>query len=780
MKIKTKLIFGTLLLVFFAVGIVSVVANNMSKENAEETVSQLSRAKLSSTLEAKKTHIEQYLNNLRNQVQLMALEQNTDSSHYHFSSMFDVFAMSSKLTLDMKNTVKEYYQKEFLLPYNRKNVQTGLSKEAYFRNFTEKQWLLQYYYISTNPYSIGEKYKLNMPEKEYSTYSSGHQGYHEVFQRYAEKLGYGDVYLINLNGEVVYSMNKGFELATSVVNGPFADSGLARVFKSALKLGKGEVVIEDFSQYAPLLGAPAAFLASPLVNDEGVVGVFVVQLPIDVVDSIMTNNNQWKKVGLGNTGETYLVGSDFTLRNTSRLQFEEPQRYIETLKEFNDSHPQPIGDIIASGTSIGLQKIVTASTKKALSGNSGFHVIQQYDGRSVLSAYSPINAKGFNWAVISEIDHAEAFESAESFSSHLSASLAMIAVGIIVIAIGVIVFLAQIIFKPLNMITHRMHEIASGDGSLKNRLDDSGADEIADFAKGFNSFVSKLDYIVEQVASTSSLLLSQSANLSSLSKKGKDKSLQQQDSMKQIVSSIRDITFNINQNTEYANSTSDAAVVANEKANAGKDATDEAVSAIETVSTEVNATSEALKELESDSNNIAEVLSVINDISNQTNLLALNAAIEAARAGENGRGFAVVADEVRSLSHRIQTETHTISETISNLQTGTIDAVTIMQQSAVKSKSGVDLALEAGKTLDMVVKSSREINKMNEKIANATQEQKIIIESINSNIGHANEIAEESANSSLAIDDIGSKISSLANEMQGLVSQFSEERIPKG
>ena len=353
---------------------------------------------------------------------------------------------------------------------------------------------------------------MDSPAKEFSSFGSGHRGYHEVFRSYAEQLSYGDIYLINADGMVTYSLNKGFELGTSVVDGPFADSGLGRAYAAALKVKKGELVVEDFSRYKPLLGAPAAFLASPLVKFKRVRGVFVVQLPIDAVDSIMTNNKQWKKVGLGDTGETYLVGQDYTLRNTSRLQFEQPDVYLEQLKTNSDTSPQPISDIIASGTAIGLQKVVSPSTQAALAGESGFHRIE-LNNRQVLSTYSPINVKGFNWAIINEIDNKEAFRSAAELSVRLNQSLTAIAIGVMAVAIVVVLFLAAIIFKPLNMITQRMHEIASGDGSLKNRLDDSGDNEIADFATAFNSFVSKFDYIVGRVAGTSSQLFTQSCPL---------------------------------------------------------------------------------------------------------------------------------------------------------------------------------------------------------------------------------------------------------------------------
>jgi len=342
------------------------------------------------------------------------------------------------------------------------------------------------------------------------------------------------------------------------------------------------------------------------------------------------------------------------------------------------------------------------------------------------------------------------------------------------IAIAVVLFLAKIIFKPLNMITKNMHEIANGNGNLKHRLDDSGDDEIAYFANGFNSFISKLDYIIDRVTETSSLLQRQSEELINLSRQGKGKSLDQKNTMSNVVDSIHEITANVDKNTEYANSTSEVTAIANERANDGKKATNAAVSAIEAVASDVNAASQALKELEGGSKEIAEVLSVIDDISNQTNLLALNAAIEAAWAGENGRGFAVVADEVRSLSYRIQTETHSIAETIGKLQKGTADAVHTMEQSVGYSESGVELATEAGVTLDAVVESSSQITKMNSKIADATKQQSVIIHNINANIEAANGLAEDTTQSVIAIDGIGNQISSLANEMQGLVFQFNQ------
>ena len=151
-----------------------------------------------------------------------------------------------------------------------------------------------------------------------------------------------------------------------------------------------------------------------------------------------------------------------------------------------------------------------------------------------------------------------------------------------------------------------------------------------------------------------------------------------------------------------------------------------AVTEIRRVETAVNNIVRKMTVLGQQAHEISSIVNVIKEVADQTNLLALNAAIEAARAGESGRGFSVVADEVRNLAERTARSAQEITSMISNIQTNTNEAASVMQEGndrvvmGVKQAELVETTYEVSGEYDIVAVISgmnmTEVNECIEKI----------------------------------------------------------------
>ena len=95
--------------------------------------------------------------------------------------------------------------------------------------------------------------------------------------------------------------------------------------------GPEYVKFTDFKYYEPSYGAPAAFVGSPIYEGAQRIGVLVFQLPVQQINEIMTGGQNWINDGLGNSGETYLVGSDGSMRSVSRFLIEDREGYFSAL-----------------------------------------------------------------------------------------------------------------------------------------------------------------------------------------------------------------------------------------------------------------------------------------------------------------------------------------------------------------------------------------------------------------------------------------------------------------
>jgi methyl-accepting chemotaxis protein len=204
----------------------------------------------------------------------------------------------------------------------------------------------------------------------------------------------------------------------------------------------------------------------------------------------------------------------------------------------------------------------------------------------------------------------------------------------------------------------------------------------------------------------------------------------------------------------------------------GREKVKVAVNSINELSENLSNSMDTIKNLKTQSIEIDSVVEVIRSISEQTNLLALNAAIEAARAGEQGRGFAVVADEVRNLAQRTQASTTEIQTIIQNLQQGTSDTVSIMEQSVEQAKSSVELSAETDTALASIFGVINDISEMNSKVVEAVAQQSKISIDVKQNMTDINAACDDAINQAQRAEATSSNVKNMAEELNQLAGGF--------
>ncbi len=185
----------------------------------------------------------------------------------------------------------------------------------------------------------------------------------------------------------------------------------------------------------------------------------------------------------------------------------------------------------------------------------------------------------------------------------------------------------------------------------------------------------------------------------------------------------------------------------------------------------VTEASHKVAELGKLSEKIGAVVETIDDIAEQTNLLALNAAIEAARAGEHGRGFAVVADEVRKLAERSQRETKAISELIREVQAGTQEAITAMEQGSTRVEAGAVRADEAGQALDEIVRAVQGTMIQVSQIAGAAEE---MVSGARGVVGTMTDISAVVEESTAATEEMAAQAGQVTASIQSIAALAEE------
>ena len=350
----------------------------------------------------------------------------------------------------------------------------------------------------------------------------------------------------------------------------------------------------------------------------------------------------------------------------------------------------------------------------------------------------------------------------------------MAMVGLLVAGVGLLVIwlVGRGIARPLKQMVAMLDDIAQGEGDLTRRLSSDRVDELGSIAKGFNTFLAKLQAMITQVVSSVQSVSDSSEHTADIAIRTNQGVHKQMVEIDQVATAVHEMTATAQDVARNATQAAQAATHADQAASQGMQIVRETSTSIGALAVEIGKAVGVVQTLAKDSENINAILIAIRGIAEQTNLLALNAAIEAARAGEQGRGFAVVADEVRNLAQKTQQATEEIQSMIQQLQQGTRGVVRVMEDSQTKTDQSVQHAAKAAEALETITQAVSVINDMNTQIASAAEEQSAVAEDINRNVINIGQVANEVAGGADESSAASAGLTKLAEQQRRLINQF--------
>jgi len=725
-----QLLLTSVLLVTLPAAVLTAVVTWVAVSDAHDALEDQAFARLVALRTAKKAEVERYFARLGSEAQALSGNLMVIEAMRAFSDAFDTYH-AQRPTGSLRRAREQlaaYYREGFRAEYTRRNAHATFAVEPLLASLNADALALQARYMAAADMQLPPTPEAWATARETTDYDTAHARYHPYLRDYQRRFGFRDVFLVAADsGDVVYSASKEIDYATSLRDGPFADSALGAVFRAASAAARPDaVVLTDFAPYVPSYADPAAFIASPVYDGGVMTGVVVLQLPIDALEAIVSADRNWAESGLGSSGEVFVVGADGTMRSMARQLLEDREAYLDEIAAAG-TPATTVEAIARKNTTVGLQPVATALATAALAGSEGAGVFRDPRGHDVLATHAPLAIAGLDWAIVSQLDAAEAFATIGKLRRDIITFSALCLLALLPLGILLGRAFARSIVAPIETTVNTVSQIAAD-------LEQGHADLAAPLTRGGNPISSRLSEAVNRMivvlggtlhgfCGAAEEVASAADHLRGITQTSTAGVSRQHAVTVELSEAMGDMLAAVEEVARGAAAGAEAASVADHAASEGRAVVRDTITCMDEVESSVFEVATVVQQLRQDSQNIETVLDVIRGIAEQTNLLALNAAIEAARAGEQGRGFAVVADEVRMLATRTQESTLEVQNIIGALRTRSTQATDVIERGRENTREAVLKAHQAGESLERIATRVSDIDLMNSRIAVAAEQQ---------------------------------------------------------
>jgi methyl-accepting chemotaxis protein len=559
------------------------------------------------------------------------------------------------------------------------------------------------------------------------------------FRDFMKAYNFDDMFFICAShGHIMYTVLKEDDLGTNLNTGEYRNSNLAKLWKDIVVNKKPAMV--DYSFYNPS-NENAAFIGVPVTSSNNeLIGVVAFQLSTNRINDIMNENT-----GLGETGESYLVGDDFLMRSDSR--------FIEE-------------------STILKQKVKTISAELGLKDKSGTHIINDYRGTSVLSYYSDLGlnekfSTNFEWAIITEIYETEAFAPVNALMKKVFTFGFIIILFVMILSL----FGSKYFTKPILKLNKIAQQIAGGDLTQSTYINHRQG-EIGELAESIKMMRENLRKQMEEMTEGVNVLSSSSSEIMAMVAQLASGSAETATSISETSTTIEEVKQTAEVSAQKANEVSETAQKISMISQDGKKSVEETIEGMNKIKHQMESIAGIVIQLSEKSNAISEIANNVNDLAEQSNLLAVNASIEAAKAGEQGKGFSVVAQEIKNLAERSKGSTVQIRAIIADIQKGITSAVMATEQGGKVIDAGLDLSATASEVISTLAAGVEQTSEANMYIAASSQQQLTGMDQIATAMENIKEASTQTSEGTLQTEESVTELKNLGEKLLQIIKYY--------
>ena len=804
-KIRNKLLLALLLMTLIPLA----GAGYLSYHNSRESLREATFNQLKTVRAIKTGQLSDYFEAVRLQTTGLANNQTVIEALLAFNEGVASLTTEKELSAERKEAAQTrltaFYDETVFPAYRRVLDEQSSEIEKVRETLDLTAEMLQADYLANNTLPLSQKENFLSAETN-SVYDQAHQRYHPYLRDLHRQYQYADLLLVSTNGRVIYSVKKNLDFGTSMRDGFFSKTKIGRVLELASIPERSNLV--SFVDYTPYLAAynqPFGAAATPIFANGRQIGTIILVLSLDQINDFMG-----ERTGLGDTGESYLIGPDNLWRSESR--------FLDQLG---------VSSTIANPNT----PVNTVAVEQALKGLTGSNFIQDYRGVPVYSVWTPVTIQpagqgvpAISWVFIAEIDRQEA-------EASLAAVLrTILIIGFLAVAlVTVLAFLLARLFtrqidemmrvvrgvekgdytqqakllvqdelgsmaQAFNMVLGRISSllatttqerdqlqngimallndvsaVAQGDLTVQAQVDASATGAIAD---SFNYMTEQWREIILQVQDTTSQVSSSALELQRSAEYLAEGSHTQAEQIVNTSAALDEIALSIQQVSESSTLSARIGEKARSTAQEGSLIVQSNIEGMARIRQQVQETAKQIKRLGESSQEIGEIVQLIRGIAKRTSILSLNAAIQASHAGEAGRGFAVVAEEVERLAERANQATIQIAELVTAIQSDTNAAVTAMEVTTQEVVNGSQLANQAGQSLTQIETVANQLAELIQSISLASQQQARGSELVARTMNEIATVTQQTASGTQQASSSLNHLAQLTHQLSAAVSNF--------